>query len=670
MEAKVMFKKLAVIIIALTMIAVSMGASQWSSTVYAADNSTTVSVTAQNGATTVTEGGSIKLTGTIKDGLEGDELEWFIDGDTSKADVEDGVVTLTDEAVAGDTIKVGADLYRDGNYPGITGYYTLKVVAAQDTGDNNNDDSDTTGGTGSNTGGGSSSAVLNSNDSGVPSFNIANVIGVPDDFANDLWTKYDSKEMKVGDTAALEPRRIAEAITNPIQNDVEMPNFHFEVIGGDSIEVTPVKAANGRDTTAKVTAKHNGISVVKITYDAFTHNKGKVFGASSAVNTAYVVYDVNDNPADVTITTSLDSLRSYDTIYFDQGDTTPYNFTVDAKGAKAGTVEVTLNGHKLTANAKGGYTANLQNTANVIGVTAKNAAGQRKSYYKVIDARKIEISIKNADKTKTVFNAGDTALISFKGISNPVAKLAHIYNPTMYSPTWGNKGTYVHYINSKDGQEYKGVCDQYNLDTKNTISVKLAKSGVYNFKSGKIFSQWWGLSLGSDKGTGQSSGIAPVMESDFCSMPDFTIYVDVAKLTASADAYNGTFDNKEHSIKVNAPAGSKITYSATEDGEYTEAPITLKEVGTRTVYYKVEKDEQVVTGSSTITITAAGSTGSASKDNNSSQNKTGSIKSAVADNNSSKPDTGDNSGLEMQLGILGLALAGLGAAVAIRRKKA
>ena len=144
-------------------------------------------------------------------------------------------------------------------------------------------------------------------------------------------------------------------------------------------------------------------------------------------------------------------------------------------------------------------------------------------------SRKVEIDIYNKSNPENEIVAGDTVEISFKGISNPVAKLATLYNPTWLSEAFGNKGTFVEYSNNKTGT-IKGYCEQRDLATNNTITVKLDEDGTYNFTDGKIFSQWWGSALGEDKkvqGEGKPNLSAETHEKYFSQMPDFSI--DVAK---------------------------------------------------------------------------------------------------------------------------------------------
>ena len=72
-----------------------------------------------------------------------------------------------------------------------------------------------------------------------------------------------------------------------------------------------------------------------------------------------------------------------------------------------------------------------------------------------------------------------------------------------------------------------------------------------------------------------------------------------------AQGYTGTYDGKEHSIKVSvkAPSDAKITYSTEENGTYTEKNPAYKDAGTYTVWYQIKKDSyETVSGSETVEI--------------------------------------------------------------------
>ena len=364
---------------------------------------------------------------------------------------------------------------------------------------------------------------------------------IPEDFENDLWLQYDFKEMTVGDTVDIYPRRVPQIVGSAVANDVHRPNFHFEILRGDSISLDTI------DTTdkANVTAEKPGITIVKVTYDE-TDYKDVHYGATAVTNAAYAVFAVSAASAEdtgITITPKAEiqpgvPLTSYDTIYYTEGDTVDYVYGLAIEGADS--VRVTCNGHEVSGT-NGEYTLPLENRSNIIGVTAVNEKGV-KYYYQVIDARKIEINVENKTDPGQPLEIGDTAAVSFKGIANPVYKLATIYNPTMQA--WGGKGTYVEYVNKELSEEpFKGYCNQWNLATKNQFEVTFQEAGSYTFSGGKIFSSWWGSQLGADKGVygqGDPNLSAPILERYFCDMPDFTIVVkdptlEAAKSTAKAE---------------------------------------------------------------------------------------------------------------------------------------
>ena len=54
--------------------------------------------------------------------------------------------------------------------------------------------------------------------------------------------------------------------------------------------------------------------------------------------------------------------------------------------------------------------------------------------------------------------------------------------------------------------------------------------------------------------------------------------------------YNAPYDGQAHTITVTAPDGADVTYSETKNGEYIATAPTLTDAGTKTVYWKVEKD--------------------------------------------------------------------------------
>lgn len=404
---------------------------------------------------------------------------------------------------------------------------------------------------------------------------------IPDNFENDLWLQYDFKELLVGESAEIYPRRVPQIISDAVNNDVQRPLFHFEVVSGSSV---------GLDTDATtdkvtVTAIMPGVTIIKVTYDELEY-KDLYFGKTADCNAAYVVFSVSKSDPEKTGISILseakikarEPLTSYDTIYYTDGDTVDYPYYLAIKGADS--VQVTCNGHIVKGDG-GEYILPLENRSNIIGVTAKNKAGIR-HFYQVIDARKIEINVANKTNPGQPLESGDTAVVSFKGIANPVYKLATIYNPTWPStdPRWPSAGTFVEYTNADLSEDtFKGYCSQWDLATKNSFEVTFDKGGEFTFTGGRIFSSWWGSQLGADKGVygqGDPNLNAPVMERYFCQLPDFTVRVKTkaealqdAKDAAAAelDGYKdpSKFDKDTRDAIADAVAAGKESIAAAED---------------------------------------------------------------------------------------------------------
>ena len=127
---------------------------------------------------------------------------------------------------------------------------------------------------------------------------------------DDLWLQYDFKELAVGQSAEIYPRRVNQINKSDIAPvaDVVRPNFNFEIVSGESVELS------AKDSFEKVSVKavKQGTTIVKVSYDPiFAYDK--VWAGTYESNAAYVVFDVNSNPADINITSGID-LSSYDTI--------------------------------------------------------------------------------------------------------------------------------------------------------------------------------------------------------------------------------------------------------------------------------------------------------------------------------------------------------------------
>lgn len=370
-----------------------------------------------------------------------------------------------------------------------------------------------------------------------------------DDFAEDLWLQFQQRELQVGESIDIYPWRVWQAVHDVVQNDVERPEFNFKVIKGqDVISLDTTKSKE----KAVATALKPGTAVIQVNYDAFTHTEGDYFPACSVVNTGYAVITVGETgAASITCSDNLENWRHYDTIYYLEGqDTVPFTFTATAAGAA--NLKVTCNGLEVKPNSDGSYTAALENRSNIIGVVATDAAGNTRSLYRVVDARVMRVNVKNTKDDSSEIHVGDTAEVSFTGITMPVYKLATIYNPCFGPDAYGGVGeygypTYVHYTNSVLGS-FEGHCIQWDLATNNSFKVTFTQAGRYRFDSDGIHSDWWGHRLYWDtKVQGKADKpffYAPIIQDVFSTLPSFYITVNsgdeildpvIAKLEAIPD---------------------------------------------------------------------------------------------------------------------------------------
>lgn len=89
----------------------------------------------------------------------------------------------------------------------------------------------------------------------------------------------------------------------------------------------------------------------------------------------------------------------------------------------------------------------------------------------------------------------------------------------------------------------------------------------------------------------------------------YILTVDNDAIAYTAEGWHGAYNAQEHSItvKVTAPdPGAKVTYSTTEDGNFTAQNPTFTDAGTYTVYFKIEANGyDAVTGSAKVIIKRA-----------------------------------------------------------------
>ena len=414
----------------------------------------------------------------------------------------------------------------------------------------------------------------------MPYFTVNVAEKVDSTIMDDIWLQYDFKELSVGESADIYPRRVNQIIESDTAgiDTVVRPRFNFEIVSGDSIELSKEYSSE----KVSVKAVGAGTSIVKVTYDSI-YAYGKTFASTYEPNAAYVVYEVYDdeNPAaDINISSGID-LTSYDTVYYLKGE----NKTLDFKPSvdKGEIVSVSANGTELTVGEDGTYSAPLENKGNIIGITAVDEEGKAKSFYQVVDAREVTIDVKNLSRDGDVIYEGDEVEVVVNGITLPVYKLSTIYNPSMYMPEWSVQGSFVsYYIDSYDGVSYvdaagktvdvadgevKGFGIQYDI-TNNSMLLTVNNAGTYTLSHGAIFESWWGSGLGMDKlveNSGQKPNLeAPVCEGYFSSLPEFKIEVkmlpekEIELLKAEIAELNNTIEEITAKLENAGTDGAKL----------------------------------------------------------------------------------------------------------------
>jgi len=360
---------------------------------------------------------------------------------------------------------------------------------------------------------------LNPSNTLVANYTIQNFVTVPADFENDLWLQYTFREMQIGETAEIYPRRVPEGVVDMVGNDLRWPKFNYAIIEGGSVNFTE---AGSNPTVANISAVSNGVTIIKVTYNSFTHSNGnRVFGAISPVNTGYVVFSVTGAGSSPVVKLNPENLKNnaytaelrhpYDRVYF-TGDSViwPIKPTVDGTAVNTVARMVPSGGgiswETVNRENDGAYNLKLENRENVIRLTT----GGNRELFETIGARKVEINI-----TPERPRVGQSVKISFKGINMPIHKLSGIYNPTAVQVVYNN-GTYT------------GTSSQWGLATQNSITRYFNQAGTYDLVDGVTGASWFGHELGYDKthkSTGPFSGIAPTHQATFIKMPDFTVRV-------------------------------------------------------------------------------------------------------------------------------------------------
>ena len=341
-------------------------------------------------------------------------------------------------------------------------------------------------------------------------------------------------EMAEGGSYELNCVRNWQPIENFMNSKIAIPDFHYEVIdeNGNTSDVVSVTADKNNSAVAKIKANHSGTAIVLVKYDAVIHSEaqgGTDFSAIWPELTGVFMVKVGDN--DSSIETNMNINRGvkmlpidseHDTLYYLKGeDGASYSFKPEA----GSTVSVNRGVVGDSLKYKGFTTDGVKASANGEVTISKLTTGRHivkvekdsKVTYQVINAREISYEILDANGHKvadtTKLKAGDKISIQFKGLLNPVEKLAGVYN----------RNTAISY-KDKSGKVYKsvpgspfGVYDFSGNPKQQLVSLTIPanlEDEDFELVSGCLESNGFGSNPGSHRNLTYSQGLNPNLNAD------------------------------------------------------------------------------------------------------------------------------------------------------------
>ena len=346
--------------------------------------------------------------------------------------------------------------------------------------------------------------------------------------------------LEENETFTIRPLRSNQIINTAGENYYIEPEFHYEVVSGNSVEITDINNSYNYNS-AVVKAVRPGVSLVRVTYDPINVD-GNYLNGIAPEQAGLLVFSVGGT-ADA-FDTGID-LREYDTVYINAGVTLPdgavapaetsasYTFT-PAAGTSVrvlpppadplGCTDWGLTSgawQTYSADADDSFTIELAEGRNLVELTNGSS-----TEYHVIRAKSLKINVENLTEPGKPAAAGDKIKLSFDGLTMPLPKMAAIYNPGYASS--GDPTVGVRY--KMNGELVRSGGTQYALMKQNAITVTPEESGIYRFREGNIGCSWFGSGLDSHRNISKA-GLTPNFNAPdnalrpFSVLPDFDLEV-------------------------------------------------------------------------------------------------------------------------------------------------
>lgn len=282
--------------------------------------------------------------------------------------------------------------------------------------------------------------------------------------------------MESGATRELDAFRNWQAIEGFMNNQIALPDMHYQVIdfdGNPSDVVSVIPDANNSGL-ATLTANKAGTAIVLVTYDAMTHMQGqsstdsKVFSAIWPECTGVFVVSVdNDGSA---IETNMEIARpgvnvtkneqkyidaEHDILFYLGNAGASYTFTPESGttvSVARSTVsdKLTFSGFTTDGVAVDSETGAVTVTGLTTGRHIIRVEKNGTATYQVVTARQVSYDLVDADgnvlPANTEYKAGDTVYLQFHDLLSPKEKLSGVYNHT-----------FILYYEDADGNKYQSA---------------------------------------------------------------------------------------------------------------------------------------------------------------------------------------------------------------------
>lgn len=302
--------------------------------------------------------------------------------------------------------------------------------------------------------------------------------------------------------------RAVQIINSNTGNVTIEPDFHYDIISGDSITLEQ----QGHKAVLK--AVKDGISIIEVTYDAIevtgSASYSGLYGAIDPSRKGLFVVNVGGDTSTAIDMTDWDS--DFDTVYF-LGERGKFSFAP----ASNEVMTVEADGTSISANAGGTYTIPIKRGNNLITVTAGST-----TEYLVVKGDKLTANIANVTNPDSPIKQGDTIQVSFDGLHMPIPKMGGMYNP-------GYKSTIKAEYTLPDGSKITSGGAQYDFISNHTITITVYDEGILKLTGGSIPMTCMGMEIGGHRSitdTGIPANFnASEIAGRYCILPDMEIEV-------------------------------------------------------------------------------------------------------------------------------------------------